>query len=79
MEGFSEAAFRSKVNEALGRIKTILDTTRNPQIADEVQHRYEDKYLLAELLTNASLGASINALDAIGLNAKSKRSACSLD
>ena len=70
MNEFDEQAFRNKVDAALGQVRTILAATRDPKLADEVQHRYEDKYLLAELLTNAAVGGVLNSFDAIGLTSK---------
>jgi hypothetical protein len=52
MSGFNEYAFRANVDQALVKIKTILDNTRNPQLPAEVAHEYTDKYLLAEFITN---------------------------
>jgi hypothetical protein len=37
------------------------------------QHSYDDKYLLAEVLVNTSLGAQLNILEALGLNGRSFR------
>ena len=73
MNEFDEQAFRNKIDAALGQVRTILAATRDPKLADEVQHRYEDKYLLAELLTNAAIGGVLNSFDAIGLAPKGTR------
>jgi hypothetical protein len=35
------------------------------------QHSYDDKYLLAEVLVSTSVGAQLNVLEALGLNARS--------
>ena len=51
-------------------MKTILEVTRNPQYAADVQHEYEDKYLLAEFLTNASVASHASALDYLGVTEK---------
>jgi hypothetical protein len=67
-KNFNEHAFRQKVDKALTTIKKVLENTRSPQLAADVPHRYDDKYLLAESLTNAALSAQLNALEKLGLN-----------
>lgn len=57
---------RDKVESALNEVKKILDETRNPKFARDVDHKYEDKYHLAEFLTNVALAASFNTLEKIG-------------
>ncbi|KAI8908096.1 hypothetical protein DFJ77DRAFT_473676 [Powellomyces hirtus] len=57
-----------KVDEALARIKLILDSTRSPTYATNVTHTYSDKYLLAEFLTTASFNAQWTCLELLGLN-----------
>lgn len=68
---FDETRFKRQVDAALTRVRTILDTTRQPQYAEDVQHKYDDKYMLAEFMTNAALAAQLNTLELLGLNAKS--------
>jgi hypothetical protein len=67
---FNETGFREKVNKALTVVRKVLDTTRNPQYAADVSHRYDDKYGLAEFLTNTSLAALLNVLSNLGVGAK---------
>ena len=62
-----DAVFRSKVSESLVEVKKILDVTRKPSFAPDVQHQYEDKYLLAEMLVNVGVAAQMNCLEALGL------------
>lgn len=69
MDSFSEYRFRAQVDAALAAIRTVLDTTRNPQYPADVAHAYTDKYLLAEFLTNTALAADLNVLEAAGLSA----------
>lgn len=42
----------SKINQALSVVKQILDSNRNPQRPSDVPHKYNDKYILAQILTN---------------------------
>ena len=67
---FDEVVFRGNVDKAIDEIRTILDTTRNPKLADEVPHNYDDKYLLCEFLTNGAISAILNAFEVLGLNAE---------
>jgi hypothetical protein len=55
------------VTKALKQVQTILDTTRNPRLAGEEEHKYEDKYALTEFLTNTAIAAQRNALERLGL------------
>jgi hypothetical protein len=86
MDSYSEQRFRSTIDNALQRVRTVLENNRSPQIPANVSHTYEgtqfvvpylffslttsDKYLLAELLTNTALGAQVNSFEFLGLTAK---------
>ncbi len=70
MESYDENAFKSRVDAALRRIRAVLDNTRNPQYPADVPHRYDDKYLLAELVTRTAIASFVQCLEAIGLNAE---------
>lgn len=59
---------RDRVDSALKEVKKILDETRNPKFAADVDHKYEDKFCLAEFLTNTALAASTNTLERVGLD-----------
>lgn len=50
-------------------VKRVLANTRAPEIPSEVAHRYDDKYALAEQLTNTTVASIANALEAIGCTA----------
>ena len=52
------------------RIRTVLDDTRNPQQAADVPHRYDDKYLLAEVLTRVAAASLLQCLEAVGMSAE---------
>ena len=70
MDEFDEIRFKTRVNNALIKVRTILDNTRTPQFAADVAHEYEDKYLLAEFIVNSTIAAQINSLMALGVNEK---------
>jgi hypothetical protein len=67
---FEESRFRRQVDVALDKVRTILHTTREPQYPEEVFHKYDDKYMLVDFLTNTALAAEVNCLEMIGLNPK---------
>jgi hypothetical protein len=68
MTDFVESRFRAQVDKALTSVRTILENNRVPQYPADVPHRYDDKYGLAEFLTNTAVAAQLNALEALGLN-----------
>lgn len=43
------------------------DSLRAPQLPEQVSHKYDDKYFLAEFLTNTALAAQMNCLESLGL------------
>jgi hypothetical protein len=67
METYDEHAFHARIAAALERIRTVLDNTRHPQYPADVPHRYDDKYLLAELVTRAAIASWLASLEAIGM------------
>ncbi len=62
-----EASFRARVNSVLDKARAVLESERHPQYAADVPHVYEDKFTLAECLTNCAVAASFNCLEALGL------------
>ena len=70
MDNYQESEFKSRVDAALRRIRTVLDNTRNPRYPADVPHQYDDKYLLAEFLTRISVAAVLQSLDSVGLTAQ---------
>lgn len=68
---------RSVVDQALKNVKTILDTTRNPRLAAEESHAYDDKFALAEFLTNTAVASHMNALERLGLESEQLRKVAS--
>jgi hypothetical protein len=69
MESYREHELEAKVDAALQRIRTVLDNTKNPRSAADVPHRYDDKYLLAEVLTRVAAASLLQCLEVVGLNA----------
>ena len=69
MTSYDEQQFKIKMDAALERVRTILDNTRNPQTPADVPHRYDDKYLLAELVTTVAIASALQCLELIGLSA----------
>lgn len=54
---YNASAFVTKVNNALKAIRTVLETNKTPQFPADVEHTYEDKFLLVQLLSNAAVAA----------------------
>jgi hypothetical protein len=64
---FEEDRFRARVEEALKKVETLLDLNKSPELPSDVSHRYDDKYLLAEFLTNVALASTVNVLERLGV------------
>jgi hypothetical protein len=62
------------VDQALSAVERILHVSRNPRLAEDVEHSYGNKYDLANMLTNTAIIAQMNALERIGLTAEVLRS-----
>ena len=75
MNTFQDAVFRSKIDAALTTVRTILDTTKHPQRAADVPHKYDDKYGLAERAIKASQVATLNAFEVLGLDGEAFKGA----
>ena len=73
MERYSETRLRADVDKALLGIRTVLDNTKNPQYPADVPHRYDDKYLLAELLTRTAVAAVLQGLHGLGLSGDTRQ------
>ncbi|CAM9214091.1 unnamed protein product [Chrysoparadoxa australica] len=54
---FQETQFRQKVEQAVAKVKTLLENSRQPQYPADVAHQYVDKFLLAERLGLVSVKA----------------------
>lgn len=49
-------------------VKKILDNTRTPDFPSNINHDYNDKFLLSQFLSNSSLSAIINSLEWLGVS-----------
>lgn len=67
MSNYNEAELLRRVDLALMKVKTLLDTTRHPELPAKVPHAYDDKYLLVEFLTRAASGGVLTCLESVGL------------
>jgi len=67
-QSWAAQEFESKLQKALQRVRLVLDETKQPQLAAEVHHTYQDKYLLVEYLTNSAAASQLNCLAALGLS-----------
>ena len=65
---FQEAAFKSKVQGAIDQLKKVLEEERRPVLAEETHHEYADKFGLADFLSNTSIAAQFNCLEALGVD-----------
>lgn len=61
-EDLLPAQFRADVDEALGRLRDILQEERQPRFPADVAHHYEDKFLLVELSTQAAAASLVELL-----------------
>ena len=66
---FNAGEFQARMRKALESVATILDVTRSPKQLSDLSHTYDDKYLMAEFVTNTAIAAFFNVLEAIGVNA----------
>eukprot|EP01104_Vermistella_antarctica_P016952 TRINITY_DN590_c0_g1_i2.p1 TRINITY_DN590_c0_g1~~TRINITY_DN590_c0_g1_i2.p1 ORF type:complete len:948 (+),score=314.10 TRINITY_DN590_c0_g1_i2:144-2987(+) len=65
---FDEARFRRQVDAAISTVRTVLDNARHPTYPADVSHHYNDKYLLAEFLTNTTVASLLNTFSKMGLD-----------
>jgi len=57
-----------QLQKSMAAVKKILDLTRTPRYAEEEDHVYEDKFGLAEFLTNSAIAAQVNAYERMGID-----------
>ncbi|KAJ9471593.1 hypothetical protein DIPPA_28405 [Diplonema papillatum] len=62
-----EESLRQKVDASLVTVRKVFDTARNPQLAEDVPHKYADKYLLAEYMTNGHCASLLTTLRLLGM------------
>lgn len=70
MQGYDDVRFNYQVNQAVSQIRTILHQLRAPTFPADVAHKYDDKYLMVDFLTNTALASQINCFELFGLDLK---------
>jgi len=70
LDSYNDSRFRQQVDSALKEVANILETSRHPQYPSEVNHQYDDKYLLVEFLSNTSFAAFVQVLELLGVTDK---------
>jgi hypothetical protein len=65
---FNEQVFRKKVSNCLSIATQVLERNKHLDTPDNVSHRYEDKYLVADYLTNAGIISYLNCLVKLGVS-----------
>jgi ubiquitin len=66
----NELRFLEKVNNAQNTVKRILGQTKHPVCAGNVDHTYEDKYLLAEFICNTAVASQVICLTQLGMTSE---------
>ena len=66
-KGFAED-FRANCEASMEIVKRLVEHERTPALAAGVSHQYQDKFLLAEFLTNAAIVALVDTLEGVGVN-----------
>ena len=56
-------AFKGDVDRALVQVARLLEQERRPVYPSGVAHRFDDKYLLVQVVINAGIAAQLNALE----------------
>lgn len=67
-EQLAAARLHQQLREALERVRVVLASEKQPVFADDAHHRYEDKYELAESMTNVAVASQVNSLGLLGLS-----------
>jgi hypothetical protein len=65
---FNEQVFRKKVSNCLSIATQVLERNKHLDTPDNVSHRYEDKYLVADYLANAGIISYLNCLVKLGVS-----------
>ena len=63
-----ETHFHTKLSGAMRTVSTILETTKHPRFPSDVSHQYDDKFSLADLLTNTLIASQINCLEYLNVD-----------
>jgi hypothetical protein len=65
---FNEQVLRKKVSNCMSIATQVLERNKHLNTPDNVSHRYEDKYLVAEYLANAGIVSYLNCLVKLGVS-----------
>ena len=68
--GYIDIEFERKIEVALEKVKEILDSSKHPNLANNVPHYYDDKFFLAEFLTNIATASIVTVLSSIGMKSQ---------
>ena len=66
---YHQDQFKARVSKALSSVRRVLDVERSEKlrIADDVDHKYQDKYKLTDLMTNMAIVSFVSVLKELGL------------
>ena len=67
---FDEVGFRSKMDKGLSKARTILENHKHPMYPADVEHVYNDKFLLAEVVVGLGICSNVVLLELLGVNPK---------
>jgi hypothetical protein len=67
-ENFNDHTFRGRVEKCLDKTRLLLHQTKCLTTPEDVAHQYNDKYLVAEYLTNSAISCFSNSLLRLGLS-----------
>jgi hypothetical protein len=66
---FNKNKFESKIDNALIKIRKIIDNNKYPLLpASQVNHKYDDKFILTEFLVNIALSSNTISFESFGMN-----------
>lgn len=68
LQQLRQEQFGLKMEKCLKRVKNVLDINRQVSLPSKQAHSYEDKFTLANFMTNAMVGSHLNMLERIGLH-----------
>lgn len=68
--------FERQMEKALERARIVLEEARRPCFASGVHHQYQDKFALANSMTNAALASHANCLALLGVSAEQLTQMC---
>src|SRR3989338_1353689 len=68
LDEYRAAEFRRKVADALETVRRVLDTSRHPELADEVKHTYSDKFGLVEQVSSSWIAVLLQWLRQLGVS-----------